>query len=106
MFGCMAVLGTACASEPRPESGPSALGPPVEREGVVYTPASIGPKGCVLYRVSVPDGWAPAALIYRSRDGQFSYDRPDRCVTAAFGAIFPNNYRPVQPLGERVLRIG
>ena len=25
---------------------------------------------------------------------------------AAFGAIFPNNYRPVQPLGERVLRIG
>ena len=25
---------------------------------------------------------------------------------AAFAAIFPNNYRPVQPLGERVLRIG
>ena len=25
---------------------------------------------------------------------------------AAFGAIFPRNYRPVQPLGERVLRIG
>ena len=76
------------------------------REGVVYTPASIGPRGCVLYRVSVPGGRAPAALMYRSREGQFSYDRPDRCVTAAFGAIFPNNYRPVQPLGERVLRIG
>lgn len=25
---------------------------------------------------------------------------------AAFGAIFPRNYRPVRPLGERVLRIG
>ena len=58
----------------------------MEREGVVYTPASIGPRGCVLYRVSVPGGRAPAALVYRSTDGEFSYNRPDRCVAAAPGS--------------------
>ena len=59
------------------------LGPPVLLDGVVYTPASIGPQGCILYRVSIPVGQAPAALMYRSKDGEFSYGRPDRCVARA-----------------------
>ena len=60
---------------------PASLGPPVQQEGVVYTPASIGPRGCVLYRVSIPGGKAPTALMYLSKDGEFSYGPPDRCVT-------------------------
>ena len=52
----------------------------VVREGVVYTPASIGSRGCVLYRVRIPGGQSPAALMYQGKDGEFSYGRPDRCV--------------------------
>lgn len=80
-FGCVALLAAACASEPGP--APSALGPPVVRQGVVYTPVSTDPRGCVLYRVSIPGGRAPAALMYRSKNGAFTYDRPPRCVTSA-----------------------
>ncbi len=37
----------------------------------------------MLYRVSIPGGQAPAAMMYRSEDGEFSYHRPDRCVAKA-----------------------
>lgn len=82
-FGFMAALVVACASEPISELHPTASqsGTPVMRNGIVYTPTGIGPTGCVLYRVSVPGGRAPAALTYRSKNGEFSYARPDRCVT-------------------------
>ena len=79
------MLGAACAGQRDPDrtAGPPALGPPVVREGVVYTPASIGPHGCVLYSVRIPGGRAPAAMVYRSVDGRFAYERPERCIRKA-----------------------
>ena len=84
-LACVAVLGAACADRRDPEgtSGSPGLGAPVVREGVVYTPASIGPHGCVLYRVRIPGGQAPAAMTYRSKEGRFVYGRPERCVKKA-----------------------
>lgn len=81
----VAALGAACAGQRDPDgtSGPPALGLPVVREGVVYTPASIGPHGCVLYSVRIPGGRAPAAMVYRSVEGRFAYGRPERCVRKA-----------------------
>ena len=80
--GCAAALAAACAggqgSETRPD--PAASAAPISRDGVVYAPAGIGPHGCVLYRVRIPGGRAPAALMYLGEDGKFSYGRPDRCV--------------------------
>ena len=80
-----AALGAACAGQRDPDgtSDPPVLGPPVVREGVVYTPASIGPHGCVLYSVRIPGGQAPAAMAYLSVDGRFAYGRPERCVRKA-----------------------
>ncbi len=85
-FGCVAVLTSACAFEAGSEPTPAAseLGPPVALKGAVYTPASIGSRGCVLYRVSIPGGRAPAALMYRSMDGEFAFGRPECCVAATF----------------------
>ena len=34
-------------------------------------------------KVRIPGGQAPAALVYRSVEGRFSYDRPERCVKSA-----------------------
>ena len=84
-LACAAVLGAACASQRDPDgaSAPPGLGSPVVREGVVYTPVGIGPRGCVLYNVRVPGGQAPAALAYRSAEGRFAYGRPERCVKTA-----------------------
>ena len=76
------VLGVACAG-PRENvkaSGPTTLGPAVEQDGAVYTPVSQSEEGCLLYHVRIPGGQAPAALVYRSEDGSFSYARPDQCV--------------------------
>ena len=56
------------------------LGSPVIRDGIVYTPVSVGSQGCVLYSIQIPGGQAPAALLYRSIEGQFSYERPKLCV--------------------------
>ena len=79
---CVSLLSVACAGRHKPEVAPAPqrLGPPVVREGIVYTPASVGAKGCVLYSIQIPSGNAPAAMAYQSTDGQFSYGRPERCV--------------------------
>jgi hypothetical protein len=78
----VAVVCVACA-DPRESvngSGPTTLGPTVEQDGTVYTPASQSNEGCLLYRVRISGGQASAALAYRSEDGSFSYARPDQCV--------------------------
>ena len=68
---------------------PASLGSPVEREGIVYTPVSVDSQGCLLYRIKIPGGQAPAALAYQSTDGRFSYGRPDQCVKQAAGSTTP-----------------
>ena len=81
----VAVLGVACAG-PRENvkaSGPTTLGPAIEQDGAVYTPVSRSAEGCVLYSIHIPGGQAPAALVYRSEEGRFSYARPDRCVSGS-----------------------
>lgn len=81
----MAVFGVACTSQHEAEMGhgPAGLGSPVVREGIVYTPMSVGSQGCLLYHIKIPGGQAPAAMAYQSTDGQFSYGRPDHCVRKA-----------------------
>ena len=81
-MGCAAVLATACTDQPASENvpDPMSLGAPIVREGTVYTPVSVGPQGCVLYNIRIPGGQAPAALVYQTTDGGFSYARPVRCV--------------------------
>ena len=78
----MAVVAVTCASQKSTElpQAPACLGSPVEREGIIYTPVHVGPQGCLLYRITIPGGQAPAALAYQSTDGQFSYGRPAQCV--------------------------
>lgn len=80
----VAMLGMACAPLPEPDTAPASLGPasPVEQDGVIYTPMSVGPEGCVLYNIRIPGGDAPAAMAYQSVDGAFTYGRPDNCVKA------------------------
>ena len=73
-----AALGAACAGQ---WGRASDLGSPVVQEGIVYTPVSVGPRGCVLYNIRIPGGQAPAALVYRDVEGQFAYGRPERCVS-------------------------
>ncbi len=59
------------------------LGSSVMQEGTVYTPVSQSPEGCLLYSVNVLGGHSPAALVYQSVEGQFSYFQPERCVKNA-----------------------
>lgn len=82
LVGCVFPLGLACTGPDKPEAVPvtQGLGPPVVRDGVVYTPAAVGRRGCVLYNVQIPEGRAPAAIVYQSAEGLFSYGRPDQCV--------------------------
>ncbi len=81
-LGLAAALLTACAGpgESRKASDSRSFGAPVEQDGYIYTPVSQGSQGCLLYNLRIPGGQAPAALAYRSEDGHFSYDRPERCV--------------------------
>ncbi len=85
------MLGVACTNQQSTETvhEPASLGSPVEREGVIYTPVSVGSQGCLLYRIQIPGGQAPAALAYQSTDGRFSYGRPDQCVKQAAGYTTP-----------------
>ena len=82
---CVAALGVACAGPPAKDkaSGPTKLGPSIQQDSIVYTPVSRGAQGCVLYSIHIPGGQAPAALVYRSEEGRFSYARPDRCVSGS-----------------------
>lgn len=75
---CVAVLGVACTAPRAP--APMDSGNSIVLDGVVYTPVSHSEEGCLLYRVHIPGGQAPAALVYRSEDGAFSYAPPERCV--------------------------
>ena len=59
---------------------PTDLGPAVVKEGMIYTPVGRGSRGCWLYNVRIPHEHAPAALMYRSVEGHFSYHPPERCV--------------------------
>ena len=80
----VAILAIACTDQ----RGREAFSVPVDRDSLIvkddaiYTPASVGPLGCILYNVEIPGGHAPTALVYRSDDGSFSYARPERCVMA------------------------
>ncbi len=72
---CVATLATACAEQQGREP-PHA---PIVQDGAIYTPADVGPLGCVLYSIEIPGFHTPAALVYRNDDGSFSYARPERC---------------------------
>ena len=84
-LGCAAALAAACVTEPAPEKpgGGGNLGPPVERNGTVYTPMMVGPKGCILYNIAIPGGQAPTAMAYQDSKGRFSLGRPDPCIRPA-----------------------
>lgn len=78
----MASLVTSCGGvEGADQPGERAEGPrTVERGGRIYTPISTTPEGCVLYNIRVEGGRAPAALVYQSVEGEFSYAPPEECV--------------------------
>jgi len=82
IFVCTIALIEACTSPDKTEQTPSSmdLGSSVIQEGTVYTPVSQSPEGCLLYSVNVLGGHSPAALVYQSVEGQFSYAPPERCV--------------------------
>ncbi len=83
-LGPVMALGTACAGPGETDRTPTSIDPrivaAVVEDGVIYTPASLGPQGCILYSLRIPGGQAPAALVYRNVEGRFSYDRPKQCV--------------------------
>lgn len=82
VLASVAVLGAACADSRQMDSAYEPVESPatILQEGVVYTPVDRSAEGCVLYSVRIPGGQAPAALVYRNREGQFSYSRPAQCV--------------------------
>ena len=81
---CMAMSVVACTNDYEAENEPAAAitHSSVKRDGVVYTPMSIGPEGCLLYNIQIPGGDAPTAMVYQGVDGQFSFGRPTQCVKA------------------------
>ena len=81
-LGSVIALGAACAGSGGTDKMPArqSLPSPVVKDGIIYTPVNSSSSGCMLYRVRIPNGLAPSALMYRSVDGGFSYHRPERCV--------------------------
>lgn len=80
----LVVLGMACTTQQESDRSfvPLNSDSSIERDGVIYTPMSIGPEGCLLYNIRIPGGDAPAAMVYQTVDGEFTYGRPDNCVQA------------------------
>ena len=82
MLALATVFNVACAIQR--EAGevtvPVDLGPPIVRNGTIYTPVSVGSHGCLLYNVRIPGGQSPAAQVYQNTEMRFSYDRPEQCV--------------------------
>ena len=81
-LGPVIALGMACNGPGETDRMPGSAGPgsAVVKEGRIYTPVGRGPQGCRLYNVRIPGGHAPAALMYRSVEGRFSYHPPQRCI--------------------------
>ena len=73
-LGSAVTVCTACAGLRDAREVPAFLGPvsPVLKDGTIYSPVGRDSHGCVLYSVRIPDGRAPAALMYRSIEGRFS----------------------------------
>ena len=90
-LAAVAVLSVACAGTRQEDTASDLVdsASPIVHEGAVYTPASRSAEGCVLYSVRIPGGQAPAALVYRSKEGRFTYGRPDRCVTLETTTVTP-----------------
>ena len=82
---CTIALTEACTSPGNAEQASDSMdfGSSVTQEGTVYTPVSQTSDGCLLYSVNVLGGHSPAALVYQSVEGQFSYDQPERCIKSA-----------------------
>ena len=86
-LGYAALLSVSCAGQDPHEvrTVRPSLGPPVVREGIVYTPVSVGSQGCVIYNIRIPGGQAPTAIAYQNAEGKFSYGRPNQCVRGSEG---------------------
>lgn len=81
-LACVIIISTACVNSGKiyEASDATSLGTPIIREGTIYTPASRSSNGCLLHSVHTPGRQAPAAMVYQSVEGQFSYNRPENCV--------------------------
>ena len=82
---CIATLVAACAEQRERQVLPNDQASSIIEDGAIYTPVAIGPMGCVLYSIEIPGGYAPAALVYRSDEGSFSYARTESCEGADDG---------------------
>ena len=83
---------------------PAEPGPPSPVPGTLDL-ASLVPPGPAMwrYRGSLTTPPCSEGVAWAIATGRLTMSAAQ---IAAFAAIFPRNYRPVQPLGERVLQIG
>ena len=83
LLGLVAMLAASCAGEQgslEPEGEARSLAGPVVDGTAVYTPIDVSEEGCVLYNIRILGGRGPAALVYRSVGGEFSYAPLSECV--------------------------